>query len=170
MPDGILRTVLWGGIILWLRSRTLISSMGTALLPLRHFSARQPASHLLRCGHRVSQPLWSSQDDDYCYHHLPQTHTMGSVFYRTLHNSQCNPTRDMGLPFLFVRIGNWVMVKKNNFPNISHQPSHDSNPELADFSPWAASESLLPWSPLFLWPKDVPPISGSRISLLLHPW
>ena len=57
MPDGILRTVLWGGIILWLRSRTLISSMGTALLPLRHFSARQPASHLLRCGHRVSQPL-----------------------------------------------------------------------------------------------------------------
>ena len=47
MPDSILRAVLWGGIILRLHSRVLISSMGTAFLLLRHFPARQPALHHL---------------------------------------------------------------------------------------------------------------------------
>lgn len=35
MPDSILRTVLWGDIILWLRSHALISSAGTVLPQLR---------------------------------------------------------------------------------------------------------------------------------------
>lgn len=35
MPDSILRTVLWGDIILWLRSHALISGAGTVLPQLR---------------------------------------------------------------------------------------------------------------------------------------